>query len=497
MAISIQNLRRGRRRQVAVAAIALVAVLGAIAFGIARSHQDTKAQIEKNFRARGAASAEFVSSFVSQQAAREALTAKKFLAGHRRLASEFDRTVATFGSSAAVLLDSSGRLIEIEPDAPALLGSKIAPKYAHLTAAEGGHAAVSGVVPSAARHEAVIAIAVPFQTAAGRRVFSAAYPVSKTNLASFVEHVIATKPHLVLLVDAKGNMIAGNPSARAKTLRERAPNLANALGTAREGSVTLIGRRSTFLSTPVAGTTWRLVIAVPNSKLFASVTGPAQWLPWIVFALIALLAAVVLGLLSRSIVAHDRLKIASAKLAKAARTDALTGLANRRSLQERIPQLWAYANRHQEPLAVLMIDFDHFKLVNDTYGHDTGDALLCEVAECMNAVFRGGDLFGRWGGDEFLAILGSTDEDGAKLAAERLSASVALIDIGRYGLYEPIRLSIGCASGTGVPAEDLISQADDALYRAKREGRRHARRRQLFPRRASMEVTHHPLGLRL
>jgi diguanylate cyclase (GGDEF)-like protein len=468
---SNQKPGSGRRRQLAIAALALAAVLGAIAFGIARSHENTKAQIEKNFRARGAASAQFVSSFVSQQAARESLTAQKFLAGHRNLAAEFSRTVATFGSAAGVLLNSSGRLVEVEPADRTLLGSKIAPKYAHLMAAENGHDAVSGVVPSAARHEAVIAIAVPFRTPAGRRVFSAAYPVSKTNLASFVEHVIATKPHLVLLLDAKGNVIAGNPSASAKTLRERAPNLATALSRGPEGSLTLAGRRSSFISTPVAGTSWRLVIALPNSKLFASVSGPAAWLPWVVFALIALLAGVVLGLFSRSIAAHDHLTALSEKLAKAARTDALTGLANRRSLQERIPQLWAYANRHQEPLAALMIDFDHFKLVNDTYGHDTGDALLCEVAKCMNAVFRGSDLFGRWGGDEFLAILASTDEEGAKLAAERLSVGVAEIDAGQYGLYKPITLSIGCASGIGVPAEDLISQADDSLYQAKREGR--------------------------
>ena len=294
------NLGAARRRQVAIAALALAAVLGAIAFGIQQSHEDTKSQLEKNFRARGQASAEFVSSFVSQQAARETLTAQKFLAGRRRLGPEFNRTAATFGSSAAVLLDSSGRLIEVKPTAPALIGSKIAPKYAHLTAAEQGHAAVSGVVPSAARHQAVIAIAVPFNTAEGRRVFSAAYPVSKTNLASFVEHVIATKPHLVLLVDAKGNVIAGNPTSGAKSLRERAPNLAAALAGAQEGGLDLAGRRSTFVSVPVAGTSWRLVIVVPDSKLFASIAGPAQWLPWIVFALIALLACVVLGLFSRA-----------------------------------------------------------------------------------------------------------------------------------------------------------------------------------------------------
>jgi diguanylate cyclase (GGDEF)-like protein len=459
-----------RHEQILLAALGLSAVLGAIAFGILTSHERSKSQIESNFRARGAASAEFVSSFVSQQASREVLTAQKFLTGRRGLRSEFRRTAATFGSSAAVLLDSSGRLIEVVPSAQ-LLGARIAPKYAHLTAAENGDVAVSGVVPSAARHESVIAIAVPFQTPEGRRVFSAAYPVSKTNLQSFVEHVIATKPHLVLLVDAKGNVISANPSAPAKTLRERAPTLAVAVAERSGGSITLAGRRSTFISVPVAGTTWRLIIAVPNSKLFASISGPAQWLPWIVFALIALLACAVLGLFSRSLAAHDRLKALSNKLADAARTDSLTGLANRRSLQERIPQLWAYAARQQEPVAALMIDFDHFKQINDTYGHDTGDELLCAVAACMRTVFRASDVFGRWGGDEFLAILAGTDDEGARLVGERLASEVAGIDVSRYGLSRAITLSIGCASGVGASPADLILQADTSLYQAKREGR--------------------------
>lgn len=466
-----QNPDRGRHRQLAIATVAMAAVLAAIAFSVVNSREGSKAQIEKNFKARGTTSAEFVSSFVAQQASREASTAQKFLVARRGLGSEFRRTTATFGSSAAVLLDSAGRLIEVEPSAPALLGTRIAPKYAHLSAAEAGHAAVSGVVPSAARHEAVIAIAAPFQTPAGRRVFSVAYPVSKTILASFVEHVIATKPHLVLLVDAHDDVISANPASPAKTLSDRAPNLASAAAHASEGTTTLAGHPSQFISTPVTGTTWRLVIAVPSSILFASISGSAQWLPWIGFALIALLGLIVLALFSRTIFAHDRLTVLSARLADAARTDALTGLANRRSLQERLPLLWAYASRQQEPLSALMIDFDHFKQVNDTYGHETGDALLCAVADCMRTAFRASDVFGRWGGDEFLAILAGTDEEGARLAGERLSAEVGEIDFSRYGMSQAVTLSIGCASGLDVPTQDLISRADDALYRAKRAGR--------------------------
>jgi diguanylate cyclase (GGDEF)-like protein len=460
-----------RRKHVTLAAIALTAVLAVIAVGIILTHNDSVAQVEANFKARAASSAEGISSFVAQQSERETLTAEKFLAGNRDLGPEFRRTAATFGSPAAVLLDGSGRVLQVVPNDPALIGKRIAPRYSHLTAAEHGSSAVSGVVPSAARHEPVIAIAVPFQTRQGRRVFSAAYPVAKTALAAFVKHVVATTPHLVLLLDAAGNVISANPTTSAKSLRARAPALASALARRDKGHVTLGGQPSTFISAPVSGTSWRILIAVPNSKLFASVSGPAQWLPWVVFVLIALLAGIVVGLLSRSLLAQDRQEELSEKLAHAARVDALTELSNRRDLQERIPQIAAYAHRHHESLAVLMIDFDHFKTVNDTYGHDTGDALLRAVADCMRDIFRRSDLFGRWGGDEFLAVLASTDHERACIAADRLCAKVADIDLAPHGLSHPLTLSVGCAAAIGASVADLISRADAALYEAKRGGR--------------------------
>jgi diguanylate cyclase (GGDEF)-like protein len=460
-----------RLTHLALAALALALVLGLIAFGIVLTHDQSKGQLEKNFKARGVTSAQFVSSYLAQQADREALTAKRFLAGRRALRAEFSRTVSTFGSDAAVLLDHSGRVLAVAPTAPALLGSRIATRYPHLSAAESGHVAVSGVVRSAAQGRPVVAIAVPYGTREGRRVLSVAYPVASSVLSTFVEHTIATKPHLVLLIDATGKVVADSPDMAGGTLRERAPALASALARRSHGSVRLAGVASTFVSAPVVGTTWRLLIAVPNEKLFVSIVGPAQWLPWVVFAVIAMLALAVLGFYSRSIVAHDRLKALSHELAAAARSDALTGLANRRSLEERMGEAWAYANRHQELLSALMIDFDHFKQINDSCGHAAGDELLRAVADCMRSVFRGSDIFGRWGGDEFLAILVSTDPDGARVAAERLCDEVEAIEVAGYGLSKPLTISIGCASGLGTPPQELIREADELLYQAKREGR--------------------------
>jgi diguanylate cyclase (GGDEF)-like protein len=451
-------------------AFGLAAMLAVMAVGIDLTHEQTKNRLLTNFKLRGTTSAGFVSTYLTQQVTRERLSARRLLAGRKDLTTEFDRTTAAFGSEVAGLFDRTGHVLAILPHDPALIGKEVASKYTHLTAAEAGHWAVSSVVLSAARHQPVVAIAVPFQTLYGRRVFSPAYPVAGSVLATFVEHTIAYKKHLVVLIDGKDNIIAASPRSGARTLQATSPALAKDVIHKPLGSVTVDGKPGTFLVTPVAGTPWRIVIAVPNAKLFASISGWALWLPWIVFAMIACLALAVLLLFSRSLASRSRLESLSVELARAARTDTVTGLANRRSLEERLTQASAYANRYQEPLSALLIDLDEFKDVNDTWGHDAGDEVLRAVAECMRRVFRESDIYGRWGGDEFLAILPGRDQD-AERAAERLRAEVKALDTSRFGVSKQLTLSVGVASATNVSPLDLIIQADDALYRAKREGR--------------------------
>jgi signal transduction histidine kinase/CheY-like chemotaxis protein/HPt (histidine-containing phosphotransfer) domain-containing protein len=311
--------KRSSRLRVGLLALALALGLGAMAAGIALTHEQTKGQILTNFKARGKTSAGFVSTYLDQQEARQLLSAHEFLSGRADLPSEFARVAAVFGSSTAGLFDASGRVIAILPHDPALVGVKIAPRYAHLRAAEAGHAAVSEVVPSAARHEPVIAIAVPFSTPRGRRVFSPAYPVAGSVLATFVEHSVATKKHLVLLVDAKGSVLAASPRMSATTVAAASPQLARAVARSDHGGVTIAGRPSTFTVTAVEGAPWRVVIAVSNAKLFAAINGWALWLPWIVFGFIALLALMVLALFSRSLVARSRLEIMSAEAVEGSR----------------------------------------------------------------------------------------------------------------------------------------------------------------------------------
>jgi two-component system, cell cycle response regulator len=150
--------------------------------------------------------------------------------------------------------------------------------------------------------------------------------------------------------------------------------------------------------------------------------------------------------------------------------DELTGLWNRRFLQRRMAAELHAAHRHGHGLSVAMVDVDHFKAVNDHHGHGVGDAVLVAVAERLAAAVRTDDIIGRWGGEEFLAILPRIDTAGAHTAAERIRRCVAEAPVGRERI--PITVSVGCATLAAERSADaLLGRADDALYAAKRGGR--------------------------
>lgn len=161
-----------------------------------------------------------------------------------------------------------------------------------------------------------------------------------------------------------------------------------------------------------------------------------------------------------------------AELETAAATDALTGAFNRRRLDTDLAKLCRAAQRHDDPVAVLMIDVDHFKSVNDQYGHLIGDRVLTRIAQLLQLQLRAEDILGRWGGEEFLALLPRTDRLGALAIAERLRAAVAdgPVPLGDLGSL-PITVSIGVAAFRGLEPNGLIARADRALYDAKVAGR--------------------------
>ncbi len=156
-----------------------------------------------------------------------------------------------------------------------------------------------------------------------------------------------------------------------------------------------------------------------------------------------------------------------------AATDPLTGIANRRRFLSRAEEETQRAKRYNQPLTFLMLDLDHFKTINDTYGHDIGDQVLKAVATALAVVMRNTDLIGRLGGEEFGALLVQTGLDEAKPAADRLRQALHEVGISSQG--EPIKItaSIGLAqySKGDDGLQGLMKRADEALYRAKQTGR--------------------------
>jgi diguanylate cyclase (GGDEF)-like protein/PAS domain S-box-containing protein len=156
--------------------------------------------------------------------------------------------------------------------------------------------------------------------------------------------------------------------------------------------------------------------------------------------------------------------------------DALTGISNRRRFDEALATEWRRALREGEKLSLLLIDADHFKRYNDTYGHVRGDSCLKQIAEAaLDVVLRPGDLVARYGGEEFAVVLPGTDETGAKAVAEDICQAVRNRRLPHEGNAPGIvTVSVGCATVVpirGKTPQDLIESADQALYRAKGRGR--------------------------
>jgi diguanylate cyclase (GGDEF)-like protein len=166
--------------------------------------------------------------------------------------------------------------------------------------------------------------------------------------------------------------------------------------------------------------------------------------------------------------ANDRLQLLSI-------TDPLTGLANRRRFEDVLGAEWDRGQRSGKPVALAMIDIDHFKRYNDRHGHPAGDRRLQNVAATLQQSIRGSDLLARYGGEEFAVVMPTTDVAAAEQTAERLRTAVMRMATGgEADIDSAITVSIGVAATVPAPhssAERLIEVADDELYRAKRNGR--------------------------
>lgn len=169
---------------------------------------------------------------------------------------------------------------------------------------------------------------------------------------------------------------------------------------------------------------------------------------------------------------HLQLKKYKEHLEALSVTDPLTGLFNRRRMNERMNEECARAKRHGSEYAIVICDIDHFKGVNDTYGHDCGDIVIQGVAEILRDSLREQDVVGRWGGEEFLIVLPETGSDGAVHLAEKLRGCIEahVWSCGSTTFTLTMTLGVAICSSDGAP-QDAVQRADVALYAGKEMGR--------------------------
>ncbi len=179
--------------------------------------------------------------------------------------------------------------------------------------------------------------------------------------------------------------------------------------------------------------------------------------------------------ITKRIQMEEQLKQTAQKLKKQALTDDLTGLLNHGAVLNRFKEEVERAERQKEPVSVLLADLDHFKNINDQYGHQVGDSVLKHASQCIYKSFRGYDIKGRYGGEEFLIVMPKTKLKNAQKAAERLRKMFKGSPLQTKGGKITATLSIGLVSSyphkDHVKSETLLKLSDNALYKAKEKGR--------------------------
>ncbi len=473
-AASILSRRWRLSTPLAISLILWLTVSAGAAIALASAQRAGKRDIDVRFGRRADVASRFVATYAADILERERAQGRRFMRTRTVTTRDFRRLTGANGLTSALLLDADGRIMRTYPDKQGLLGTKPEILYDHLSSALAGRSTVSDVVPSVVTSAPIVGFAAAFDTPYGRRVFSGAQSIGFSAAGTYLRNSVTTADSRLYLLDGKGVVIASNGAAPdgVHLLTELEPHLASSLGRAQDGTFRRDGREQRYVSATIAGTPWRIAVAVPSAVLYRSTSGAVVWLPWLGLIGFTIASLVTIVLVARVVEARRRLVALNARLQETVRIDALTGLLNRRGLDEQLIRAASAAHRHDTPLTVMLLDVDHFKRLNDTYGHQTGDAVLVQLAEVICDVMRVEDVVGRWGGEEFLLMAPGAPADAAMVLGERLRARIAEhVFTGLDGQELRVTVSIGVQTSVIGAPEARVAAADKALYEAKAAGR--------------------------
>ena len=298
-------------------------------------------------------------------------------------------------------------------------------------------------------------MAAPYDTPSGERVLSGAFEPANTPLGAYFSSVVPVSGGNAFLIDDRGELLTQGDGTTGFDPAFRTTD-------APVTHVEVGGETITVSTEWVEGAPWRVVLVAPSAALYAPVDG-GRWFAWVLWGALAAVGVAVLQLALR-------LNRARGSAARKARTDDLTGLPNRRAMEELLGVIAAEAERRASA-AVLLVDVDHFKQVNDHHGHPAGDEALRIVAAVLRRSLRDGDIAGRWGGEEFLVVLRPTDTSRPEDVAERIRAAVSAQPMPFGPDEQRCTVSVGVAAAVDGDVDDALRAADVALYRAKEGGR--------------------------
>ncbi len=476
-----RRIARPRRTTRAVIAFVVgwLAVMAVGSWLLADSQASSRKAVASRLQTRTQFAAGFVSLYARDMLAREQAQAKAWLAAQRVGQGTLERVASGLGLRAAVLLDGQGQTIARLSSQSAALNQTLFTRFAELAGGGGGggdsaRPGASSISVSEVQGAPILSFAVAYLAPSGPRVFSGAYYMADTVLPTVLGNLISSPGWQAYLVDVSGALLTGVRSShpQASTLAQADPQLSAADIHSPTGTYDTPQGKQAYFTAAVGGTAWRIVVTDPESQLYGFLNGTGRWLAWLALAGLTAAGLAIIGLIARLQGGRAKLTQLNTELARLAAVDALTGLKNRRAIEESLYDALSTARRHELALSVLVLDVDHFKNFNDTLGHRSGDAILAHTARVLDGALRAEDSIGRWGGEEFLVVLPGTDEEGALHATERLRAALAgdQPEAARSrGLA--VTVTIGVAEWHHEAMDELVTRADSALYLGKAAGR--------------------------